>query len=329
MGRSAVDEPGMVDSLKAVPTVSVVICTFNRCERLGHALESVVAQSYPSELTQVIVVDNGSTDRTADVVERFQSRLRNLLYLVESRPSVPLVRNRGLEEARGWIVAFLDDDAIAAPTWVEELQKVWVRDPDVSAVGGPITVQWPGAKPTWMPVSLEGYFGRCDYGPTPKELKFPQYPFGSNMAFRRDRLMELGGFDSRLGVKGRRMLAAEETDLFLRLERHGGKVLYAPEATVIHCPPDDRVTRRWSLIRAVGHGRSNSVIQYLNADRRRRSWAAKLLTATARTAVSGVSTIVAVVSGHDTKVIMSRSATTGYWAGFARGSLRNVFRGSD
>jgi GT2 family glycosyltransferase len=305
------------------PSLSVVVCTLNRCDALEQCLRSLSAQTLSTEPFETIVVDNGSSDDTRRVTESARARLGNLRYVLEPRLGLSHARNRGLAAAAGTIVAYLDDDATADQRWAQTVASVWAANPDTAAVGGRIHVRWPGPKPEWMPSSLEGYFGECDYGSERRYLAFPQYPYGSNMAFRRDVLVALGGFDERLGARGRVMMAAEETDLFLRLAQRHGKVLYEPAAIVEHWPPAERVTRRWSLGRAFRHGVSNSLLQYCGGEHRREIWAQRVAQGAAKSSVGVASAGLAFLTRRESSVILSRSAHSLYWAGFAFGSFRN------
>ena len=115
------------------PSISVVIITRNRAAWLGEALESLTQQSRPPD--EVVVVDNASTDKTAEVVASFTPRL-NVKYTLESKRGIPFARNAGIGRASGDIIAFLDDDCIAHADWLRSLEKPFLRDPHIGAVGG-------------------------------------------------------------------------------------------------------------------------------------------------------------------------------------------------
>src|SRR6516164_1901797 len=120
---------------------SVAICTRNRAELLAECLSAVLIDAGAiAALGELIVVDNGSTDETPEVVERLRvahpdARLRRL---VEPRPNLSLARNLALDEARGAIIAFLDDDAIVHPGWLASCLDAFAACPDAAAVGGEI-----------------------------------------------------------------------------------------------------------------------------------------------------------------------------------------------
>jgi len=116
-------------------TVSVLIVTRNRSARLGEALRSLTTQTRPPD--QVVVVDNASNDDTAEVAMSFADRL--LLEVVrEERIGIPFARNAGLEACSGDVVASMDDDCIADPSWLAELEAPLLKDPDLGAGGGEV-----------------------------------------------------------------------------------------------------------------------------------------------------------------------------------------------
>lgn len=116
--------------------ISVVIATRNRAESLKDTLTSLTRQS--REPDEVIVVDNGSTDHTKEVVLSFSDRL-NIKYVYEAVKGVPHARNAGTQNARGDIVAFIDDDCVADESWLKQIETPFIRDPSIGVVGGEIS----------------------------------------------------------------------------------------------------------------------------------------------------------------------------------------------
>jgi GT2 family glycosyltransferase len=303
--------------------MSIVIGTLNRRDLLVKSLKSLARQTCNPASVEIIVVDNGSTDGTRDAVSALTAEMPNLRYVLEPRKGLSSARNRGIAEARAPLVAFFDDDAEAEPRWVEILLDMFRTSPGLGAAGGRIKVRWPDAnntRPVWMPDSLLGYYGHCDYGPAPRKLEFPDYPYGSNMVIRRDLLQKIGGFDPNLGPTGGNLMAAGEQDMFRRLYQLAPTVLYDPAAVVHHWAPPERVTRQWTLRRAFKHGVSNSVMQRASADLPRTAWAARVGRGVWRAAVSALSSAVGIVTRDKPSVVMSRSAITAYWVGYTRGA---------
>jgi glucosyl-dolichyl phosphate glucuronosyltransferase len=308
--------------------VTVVVSTLNRTAEVERAVRSLLAQHGVQSTLEVIVVDNGSSDECARTISALPLSPIQVRYLREPRLGLSYARNAGIDHARGSIVAFLDDDAEADSGWVVHLLNVFRADNTVGAAGGRTVVRWPAERPLWISSTVEGYYGLCDYGASRRVLRFPEYPFGSNMAFRRSVLNELGGFRVDLGARGNNLMAGEETDLFERLHSRGVAVVYDPFALVHHWVSPDRVSRRWSLRRAFQHGVSSTTISF-HGDSTRRYWTARSVLALCRSSVAAVATAIAGVSAASPSTTMSRAATSVYWAGVVRGSLANMMKRRD
>jgi glycosyltransferase involved in cell wall biosynthesis len=314
------------DRARATMAMSIVIGTLNRCELLERSLRSLMAQRCPADRFEILVVDNGSTDGTLDLLEALSREATNLRVVKEPKRGLSNARNRGIAEARADLIGFFDDDAVAEPDWVDVLLRVFETEPEAGAAGGRIFVLWPGPRPDWMPVSIEGYYGRCDYGSERKYLRYPEYPFGSNMVIRRERLLAINGFNTQLGPTGGNLMAGGEQDLFYRLYQTPIRVVYDPAAVVHHWAPPERVTKKWCLRRAFRHGMSNATMTFSNGETGFGVWSGKLAFASGQTVVGAVSTAVAWVSRAAPSVVVSRGANTCYWAGIARAATSNAFR---
>src|SRR5436305_8400951 len=131
--------------------VSVIISTYNRCEMLPAALESILAQETAGTRYELIVVDNNSTDKTREVVESFIARGHaNLRYVFEGKQGLSHARNAGIAAARAPIIAFTDDDVRAASDWVASIKRVFDEHPEVDFVGGKVLPRWEAEPPSWL-----------------------------------------------------------------------------------------------------------------------------------------------------------------------------------
>ena len=240
--------------------VSVVVCTLNRAASLQRALDSLCVQTAPSDRFEVLVVDNGSTDETPKVVAELAARCPSVRGVHEPRTGLSHARNRGIEEARGEVVAFLDDDATADPGWVESLAGAFA-DPRVGAAGGKVVLEFPDRRPAWLPPRLEGFYSGLDLGDEPMTFPDRLGPYGANMAVRRSTLATTGGFSPALGRRGRNLISNEEVELFERVRRSGALIRYEPAAWVRHHIEPERVSRRYLLRRAYAQGRSRAIAQ--------------------------------------------------------------------
>ncbi len=232
---------------------SVVICSYNRSELLLTAVESVLGQTLPTDLLEVIVVDNCSTDGTAEAIGALVESHPNLRYIYEGRLGLARARNTGWQAAQGTYVAFLDDDARAESSWLETAQGLIERNPvNLRCVGGPIHPFYTSPKPDWW---LDAYEIRTR-GDVQRHLHQGEAFSGSNMIWLKDVLQTYGGFDSSAGMKGSQLGMGEETALFRRVwEGEESPVfLYSPDLRVYHWVPPEKMTMRYIVKRAAANG---------------------------------------------------------------------------
>ena len=223
-----------------------MLCTYNRCEALGKALRSVAMSQIPESVDwEVLVVDNNSDDQTRSVVDEycteFPGRFR---YLFESEAGKSHALKSGIEAAHGQLLAFMDDDVIVEPMW---LQNVTARLHDGKWVGcgGRILLQWTCSPPSWLPRVLAP-LALFDIGVQAGPLT--ESPFGTNMAYRREMFEKYGGFRSDLGPRpGRDIQHNEDTEFGNRLLAAGERLWYEPSAIVYHSVARDRLRKEYFL----------------------------------------------------------------------------------
>ena len=138
-----------MNGLVATPSVSVVIPTRNRASLLAAALDSLTRQTLSPEAFEVLVIDNGSTDETAEVVRAQSARLTTLRYFYEAEPGLHVGRHRGMLEALGSVLVFGDDDIEALPSWLSAIHEAFL-DPDVAMVGGNNLPMFLEEPPEWL-----------------------------------------------------------------------------------------------------------------------------------------------------------------------------------
>jgi len=210
--------------------ISVVVATHNRRALLERVAEAVCQQSLPADRTEVILVDDGSTDGT-DALGAELAKRGHVRYLRQENRGVAAARNRGIREAAGDVVAFTDDDCLVPPDWLERLADGYARHPEVIGVGGRLVAP-PDVLRTRAVARLEDHVARCVYGAGDQEaLGGFECPAGgtNNMSYRRTALLEVGGFDESFPP----FVWGEDADLKLRLTLRGGRLLYVPVA-VLH-----------------------------------------------------------------------------------------------
>ena len=245
-----------------MPELSVILCAWRPSPGLHEALRALEGQTLAFDEYEVIVVDNHPQARVRPLVEAFHAGSPMAVrYAHEPRLGLSAARNRGVREAHGQIIAFLDDDARAEPGWGATLLRAYDELPGAEAIGGRIQLQWPAQPPASWRAAYNELCGQLHYAPDRVRVGYPRYPYGGNSSFRRSVFLRDGLFSTQLGPVGRRPLDGEEYELYLRLERRGGQIYYEPGAVVTHVVPAGRLSRRFVMRKAFFHGRSMALIE--------------------------------------------------------------------
>ena len=239
------------------PSVSVIICAYTerRWRDLAAAVRSATAQSVAP--LEVIVV----SDHNPELLDRVSRELPQAVALGNDQPrGLSGARNTGVRVARGEVLAFLDDDAVAAPDWLVNLLAPY-RDPAVIGVGGSIAPLWPVARPRFMPDEFDWVVG-CTYRGLPTTTSPVRNLIGANMSLRRGVFDAVGGFRTDVGRVGTRPIGCEETELCIRAAQRmpGTRMVYAPQARVRHCISDERTRLRYFRDRCWSEGLSKAVV---------------------------------------------------------------------
>ncbi len=220
--RSSLNTPG--GSIFDVP-VSVIIPTFNGGSRIGNCLTALLPQTELRK-AEILVVNDGSTDNTVDVVLRYPS-----VRLVNQANGGPAkARNRGAAEASGNMILFTDDDCVPTPGWLDAMLAPF-EDPQIVATKGAYRTRQKSLVARFVQIEYEDRYRLM--------VAFPLIDFVDtySAAFRRDRFLEMGGYDTSFPVA-----CAEDVELSYRMSARSWKMKFVPEAIVYHTHPDTLAT---------------------------------------------------------------------------------------
>jgi len=228
--------------------ISFLICTYNRAAYLRDNLAALTAAAAGHD-AEIIVVDNNSTDSTAQLCGEFPT----VKYFLETVQGLSAARNRAIRESVGDVLVFLDDDAFIRADYVVRLEEYLDRYPELMAFGGRIVPLFEGGEgPEWLGKWSRSWLSALDMGDKVSLFKTGKYPVGANMGVSRKLIKMVGLFDTALGRSGGNMIGGEEKDFFERVSAVGVKIIYFPELVVSHVIPPERTTRDY-IVR-FGHG---------------------------------------------------------------------------
>jgi glycosyltransferase involved in cell wall biosynthesis len=241
-----------------MPSITVLIATYNRAAVLRETLEALTRVDRAGIDCSIVVIDNNSSDNTAEVVEEYGTRLP-LSYLMEPRPGKSCALNKALREcAPKEIVVFTDDDVTPARNWFHEIVSSVRKWPRIAAFGGKIELLWPDNKqPEWAVRDwLVGFaFPRHHYAKAETLYKPLDNPLGPNFWVRKIVFQKVPFFDETLGARPRNRIMGEEATFLLNLQEHGFQILYYPQAVVYHRSLPEAFTLPWLRHRAYTWGR--------------------------------------------------------------------------
>jgi len=229
------------------PALSAAICSFQRYDLLGGAIDSLLGQTIPVE---ILVVDNSpGAPGSAEAQARYAGRLR---WVAEPARGLSVARNAALASASAPVIAFLDDDARAAPGWAEGFLRGFdILGEGVGAIGGRVRLRYTAPPPAWLDARFEGPLSALDLGEETRVVPPGGWVVGASLAFRTAALAAVGGFNAALGRSGTAsLLSNDETEVLARLARRGLAAGYTPLAEAEHLVDPARLSQAWFRRRA-------------------------------------------------------------------------------
>ena len=224
--------------------LSIIICTYNREKYIGPLLDSIAKNDYPTTDYEIVLVDNNCTDNTREVCEQFAAAHKEVAfrYVIESEQGLSAARNKGIKEAKGDIIIYVDDDALVDSDYIRIYAEHFAAHTDTMAAGGPIEPLYETQEPAWMsPYTKALLTAWMNYGNQVREYPKGRYPGGGNAAYRKVVFDKVGLFNTELGRKGNLLLASEEKDIFDKMKAQGMKVLYLPTPVLHHSIPQAKL----------------------------------------------------------------------------------------
>ena len=221
--------------------ISVIICTYNREKYIYNVLKSLADGTMPADGYEIILVDNNCTDGTRQEIDRFRNDCPQvkLLYFLETTQGLSYARNRGIKEAHGDILVYVDDDATVNKEYLSIYESFFKGHPEISAAGGPYIPHYEtGSEPEWMTYFIKRLLtGYLYFGDKVKPFPGDNYPGGGNAAYRKEVFDIIGPFNVELGRNGDSLAGGEEKDIFNKMKMKGLQYMYLPDPILYHSIP--------------------------------------------------------------------------------------------
>jgi glycosyltransferase involved in cell wall biosynthesis len=251
-----------VEQMSNTPEVSVVIPTYNRSALLRNTVDSVLSQD-TRVIFEIVVIDNNSIDDTHDVVaSMMKDHPGKVRYVVERRQGNAHARNRGIEEAKADIIAFVDDDVTVDSNWLTSLKTILDSRSDLSFVGGKVLPAWVEPPPSWLTPDHWAPLALLDYGPQERAISGNNPPglLTANIAFRRNVFKDTGMFLPDLQRVKNMIGSMEDHEFLLRVCRSGKQGIYTPQMIATTYIDNERVTKTYHRRWHTGHGHFYAVL---------------------------------------------------------------------
>lgn len=226
--------------------LTVIICTYNREKYIRNLLESIAANTLPKDQYEILLVENNCTDNTHGVCQQFSAEHPevNFRCVNEAEQGLSAARNRGIREAKGELLVYVDDDALVDDHYLMDFVTCFEQQPNVMAAGGPIEPLYETEEPAWMTSYTKALLcAWMNYGTEQRHYPSGRFPGGGNSAFRKEVFDKVGFFNTELGRKGGSLVASEEKDIFDKMHALGMEVVYLPGPVLHHIIPQAKLEK--------------------------------------------------------------------------------------
>lgn len=238
-----------------MPSLSIIICTYNRCEWLAYCLDSLTKQDLPATEFEVLVVNNNSNDDTEATAMKYAGFFPHFNLINERRQGLSYARNTGMDMAVAPWIVYLDDDAKAAPNFAS--RALWMFKQGRYKVFGGNSRPWHKYdRPVWF---KDRYVIDNNYK-TVRTLGPEETACGCVMAFEKALLQQYGGFNTALGMTGTKIAYGEDTEVQYRMRRDGIEIGYDPEWIILHLVTPHKLQLEWYFKSAFAWGRDKILV---------------------------------------------------------------------
>jgi glycosyltransferase involved in cell wall biosynthesis len=246
---------------EALPFVSVIVPTFNRAGTLRMTVDRLLAQSYPADRFEIVIVDNGSTDNTQQVIEALSAGATNVRSMVEKRRGAHFARNTGAMAARGIILYFTDDDMLPDPAMLETIVTAFSPGSHVGSATGRILPVWETEPPRWvLEHCRNALLSLNDRGQATIVSDDDPGVFSCHQAILREAFMTAGGFNP--DTNAEKFTGDNETGLNIKVRKLGYRFAYVGGSVTQHMIPASRMTQRYLNSRFADQGFCDSYTAY-------------------------------------------------------------------
>ena len=251
--------------------ISIVLSTFNGSRTLETTLESMCRLSPPKTDLEIIIVNNGSTDHSREILERYLNRLP-LKILDQPLRGKNRALNMAIDHVRGDLIVFTDDDVVPDEHWLDELYDCAETQPNASIFGGVIEPHWEQPPPKWIfqsaPLGIT-------FALTDPQLQagtiFPGLIWGPNMMIRRQIFDAGHRFNEKVGPNSGQYIMGSETEFNIRVASFGYKCWFCPTAKVGHIIRDFQMQKSWVISRGYRYGKNKCLQDYTQSQQQVKS----------------------------------------------------------
>lgn len=218
--------------------LTIAVCTHNRAELLEKCLDALSKQTATADQYDVIIVDNSSTDNTEELCRGYCRANHNFYYFKENKVGLSFARSRAIQECGTPYLGYIDDDAYPLTNYVEVAVSC-IKSGHYAVLGGGQIPVWNNTLPEWFDVPGKRY--------DDTKILVDDFLDGFNIIFEKKKLVDIGGFNARIGMRGNKVAYGEETLAQLLIRKSGGVIIFLPDLLVYHLINDYKLKLSWQL----------------------------------------------------------------------------------